>query len=85
MPDKKFSFSIAALFRHSAMSDASRDRFEADIQQSAARAGFVHVDQTQDGERLFKREADGATVTMPKKEALRQRDKICLHGFDGYL
>lgn len=82
---QKLCFSLASLFSDYAMSEKARDAFEADIQDSAARAGFVHTGQTEDGERLFERKSDGATVSMPKKDALRRRDKIRLHGFDGYL
>ena len=76
---------IKSIFCLSAMSDTARAAFEADIQASAKRSGFKFTDTSQNGERIFKREADGATVTMPKKEDLRRRDKIRLHGFDGYL
>lgn len=82
---RKFSFSLSSLFSDHAMSEKARDAFEADIQDSAARTGFVHTGQTENGERLFKRKSDGATVSMPKKDALRRRDRIRLHGFDGYL
>lgn len=76
---------IKTAFGLGAMSEAARDRFEEDIQTSAKRAGFEYTGTTQDGNRLFKRPKDGATVTMPAKENLRRRDKMSLHGFDGYL
>lgn len=83
--NKKFSFSLLSCFSSAAMHKKERDRFEDEIQHSAARSGFKELNEMQSGQRVFKRDADGATVRMPKKEALRRSDKVMLHNFDGYL
>jgi len=85
MINKKFLLSITSIFREVSLREKERDSLEAEIQYSAARAGFKQLDQLQDGQRIFKRDVDSATVSIPQKENLRRRDRTMLHGFDGYL
>ena len=76
---------LKGLFQERALSDKERDEFEADIQFSAKRAGFRLAYTSKDNIRVFHRDLDNATATMPAKADLRRRDRIMLHGFDGYL
>lgn len=85
MVNKKLLLSITSIFREVSLNEKERDGLEEEIQYSAARAGFKQLEQLQDGQRIFKRNMDGATVSLPQKENLRRRDRISLHGFDGYL
>jgi len=76
---------LKGLFQERALSDKERDEFEAEIRFSANRAGFRLAYTSKDNIRVFQRDLDNATATMPAKEDLRRRDRIMLHNLDGYL
>lgn len=76
---------LKGMFQERALTDKERDEFEAEIQFSAKRAGFRLRRTSNEGIRVFHRDLDNATATMPVKDKLQRRDRILLHGFDGYL
>lgn len=84
-PIDKLGGMLKGLFQERALSTRERDEFEAEIRFSASRAGFNQAHVNEHGLRVFTRDMDGARVTMPQKKDLRRRDRIGLHGFDGYL